>query len=191
MTSYYYNIADVDTSLTTVTQIVTVGSRTLTFTFQWAVASEEQAQLVDKYLTRLAASDPLKMADGGYNREYDWYSYYIALASVDLDEWLDSDPTLPVSVLKEDTRAGQKQVLRRNISTASTLSPVILLYSETLRWQFQVTCADTDTITGLVEPGGWFRNQDSKFAFRFHSARTYIGKEDINELALEFEVYDE
>lgn len=191
MTKYYHNITGIDTSLTKVVQVVIVGNRTLTFTFQWAIASEEQAQLVDRYLTQLAETDPLVFSDKNFNREYDWYTYYANLFNQDLDEWLDTNPVLPMSVIKAGDRREQKIVLNRNIATAKTFTPIITLYAETLRWQFRMDCADTDTITGTVEPGGWFRNQDSKFAFRFHSARTYIGASDINELALEFEVYDE
>ena len=191
MTTYYYNMTDIDTSATKVSQVIVVGDRTLTFQFQWAVASAEQGSLVASYLINRAASDPLLNADGNYNRTYDWYEYYAALFSIDLDEWLDSNPILPVSVINANNRAQQKTVLNRNITEARTLTPIVQLYTETMRWQFQASTADLDTITGIVEPGGWFRNQDAHYAFRFHSARDYIGQGDLNELAIEFEVYDE
>lgn len=191
MTPYYFSIEGIDTSQTTVTQVITVGARVLTFQFQWAIASAEQGDMVLKYLINRAKSDPLQMEDGNYNRDYDWFNYYLPLIGQDLDAWLDTNPILPVSVLSQPDRASQKRVIQQYLIEVATLQPIILLYTETMRWQFQCSCADTDTITGIVEPGGWFRNQDSEFAFRFRSARDYIGKEDINELALEFEVYDE
>lgn len=191
MTTYYYNMADIDTEATKVSQVIVVGQRTITFQFQWAVASAEQGSLVASYLMRKASSDPLLLVDGNYNRNYDWYEYYAALFNVDLDIWLDSDPVLPASVVKASNRLQQKTILNRNITEARTLTPIVQLYTETMRWQFQAETAGLDTTTGLVEPGGWFRNQDSHYAFRFHSAREYIGQGDLNEIAIEFEVYDE
>ena len=191
MTKYYYNILGIDTSLTNVKQVITVGSHTLTFVFQWAIVSEEQGNMVMRYLQNRAQADPVQLKDGNYNRDYDWFDYYLNIYNMGIDAWLASDPDMPVSLITAGSPAQLRSRLNTYITEMLTLRPAILLYTETMRWQFQVEGAGLSTTTGIVEPGGWFRSQDDIYSFRFRSARDYIGKEDINELAIEFEVYDE
>ena len=185
--TYYYKL-DVDSSETSVTQMIQAGTKTIQFDFQWAVASEEQFNLVARYLTNKANTDPL-YDDGEYDRSYDWYTYYMDLAGVDLDTWLDTNPILPHSIYGL-TRSRQKSLLRLNITEAQSLQPAILLYTEVLKWQFTATVSG-DTTVGYVQPGGWYRNQDNSYSFRFLSGQTRIGKEDLSNVYIVFEVYDE
>lgn len=189
-TFYYYKIdnANNDTSLE---QLIQVGSRALRFKFQWAIASEEQFDMVVKYLKDKADTDPILRSSGDYDRSYDWYTYYYSLVGVDLDAWLATDPELPNSIKTASTVARQKELLNLNISEAQTLRPIILLYTEVMRWQFSVSTSDTDTIAGVVESGGWYRNQDTKYSFMFYTNRDVITKDSLSEVYIVFEVYDE
>lgn len=186
--TYYYKISDIDEGTTSVTQNIQVGTKTIKFVFQWAIASEEQFNLILKYLTNKAANDPL-FEDGSYTRGYDWYNYYITLVDTDLDAWLDTDPILPVSLLNK-SRVQQKYLLNIYITEAKSLQPAILLYAEVLKWGFTSTLEDEATV-GYVQTGGWYRNQDNTYAFRFMSGQEQIGKNDLANVYIVFEVYDE
>lgn len=173
---------------TTVLKDITVGSRSIQFRFQWAVASEEQLNILLSYIETKMKSDPLEV-DGAYVHTYDYMGYYLALAGkseAELNEWLDSDPSLPISIQRVP-RASQLLLLQSRIQECSALYPVLLQYKEVLRWQFH-SLYEGETNVGLVEPGGWYRSQDTAIQFRFVSSLDYIGKEDFNQVTLEFEV---
>lgn len=191
MNKYRFLLNDVDSEGTTVLRTVQVGKHRLQFTFQWAIASDEQLQLVQRYLQTKAMADPLKDVDGNYNRHYDWFAYYANLIGTDLNEWLDTDPVLPMSVIKQPTREQQISVLNMYIEEAETLVPVLLLYYETVVWQFRTVLDDQEQTTGLLRLGGWFRNQDNTLAFRFVSELERIEQGDLSNVTIEFEVYDE
>ena len=191
MNKYKFLLNDVNSEDTTVLRTVQVGKHRLQFTFQWAISSDEQLQLVQRYLQTKAMADPLKDVDGNYNRHYDWFAYYANLIDTDLNEWLDTDPVLPMSVLKQPTREQQIGVLNMYIEEAETLVPVLLLYYETVVWQFRTVLDDQEQTTGLLRLGGWFRNQDNTLAFRFVSKLERIEQGDLSNVTIEFEVYDE
>ena len=191
MNRYKFLLNDVNSEDTTVLRTVQVGKHRLQFTFQWAIASDEQLQLVYRYLQTKAMSDPLKDVDGNYNRHYDWFAYYGALIGADLSKWLDTNPVLPMSVLKQTTREQQISVLNMYIEEAETLVPILLLYHETVLWQFRTVLDDHEQTTGLLRLGGWFRNQDNTLAFRFTSELEGIEQGDLSNVTIEFEVYDE
>lgn len=189
MVKYYYKLSDVSIEETRVSKAIRVGNRTITFNFQWAISSEEQCNMVLKYLIKKANADPL-LVHGNVDRDYNWLTYYVNLIDVDLNDWLDTNPAIPFSI-KEYTRERQIQVLNIRIQEAKELAAIVNQYTEVLRWQTTVTTPDTDSTSCFVELGGWNRNQDNHFAFRFLSGRQYIGRNDLNELYIEFEVYDE
>lgn len=191
MNRYKFLLNDVNSEDTTVLRTIQVGKHRLQFTFQWAVASDEQLQLVYRYLQTKAMSDPLKDVDGNYNRYYDWFAYYGALIGIDLSKWLDTNPVLPMSVLKQTTKEQQISVLNMYIEEAETLVPILLLYHETVLWQFRTVLDDHEQTTGLLRLGGWFRNQDNTLAFRFTSELEGIEQGDLSNVTIEFEVYDE
>lgn len=185
--TYYYKITD-STGGPRVAQNIQVGTKTIHFVFQWAVASEEQFNIIARYLTGKASNDPLYDGEQ-YIREYDWYSYYISLVGKDLDKWLDAQKVLPVSLLNK-SRDQQKYLLGIYIKEAIALHPAIQLYTEVLRWSFTATL-DSEATVGYIIPGGWYRNQDNTYAFRFMSGQEVIGRNDINNVYIVFEVYDE
>lgn len=180
-----------DLETTTVINNVRVGSEMVQFRFQWAVASDEQYNLIMRYINTKTRSDPLN-DNGTFTYEYDYLSYYLALKDMDNDElnaWLDTDPVLPNSIVNS-VRASQLLMLKSRIKECIALKPVVDQYKEVLRWQFQATYKGQITI-GFIEPGGWYRNQDPDLCFRFVSELPYIGYKDFNNVTIEFEVGNE
>lgn len=173
---------------TTVLNDITIGDRSIQFRFQWAVASEEQYQILVHFIDTKAHSDPLEI-DGAYTYSYDYMDYYLTLAEKteqELNDWLDTDPVLPVSI-KRAERSAQLLMLSSRIQECVLLQPVMAQYKEVLRWQFHALYEDEINV-GFIEPGGWYRSQDAALQFRFVSPLPYIGKEDFNQVTLEFEV---
>lgn len=190
MTVYQYRITDADTSLSKIPVLVGVGNRTFEFTFSWDDASEEQYMDIVRYFETRAQADPLRMQDGNYNRTYDWFSFYIDLLGVDLNEWVNNTDILPVSVIgKSNTE--KVRILNIYREEANAFLPIVNQYSEMLRWQCRVTCPGIEDTSTFVVPGGWNRNQDDVYAYRFVSEKDIIRKEDLNDVTIEFEVYDE
>lgn len=189
MVKYYYKLENISKEETAVSKAIRVGNRTITFNFQWAIASEEQCNMVMKHLVKRADTDPLSV-QGNMDRTYNWLGYYVSLADKDLNEWLDTNPSIPFSI-KSLPRNRQIQILQYRIQEALSIAAIVDQYVEVMRWQVSVVSADTDPTSCFVELGGWNRNQDNHYAFRFLSGRQYIGREDLNELYIEFEVYDE
>lgn len=188
---YTIQLALPDEDVTTVVNNIQVGNEMVHFHFQWAVASEEQYNLITHYLDTKTKSDPLNN-EGTYTYDYDYIDYYTALADKteeELNDWLDTNPVLPNSILNS-VRASQILMLKQRIAEAVTLSPVVAQYKEVLRWQFQATYKDQITV-GFIEPGGWYRNQDPELCFRFVSELPYIGRNDFNNVTIEFEVGNE
>lgn len=180
-----------DFETTTVINNVRVGSEMVQFRFQWAVASDEQYNLIMRYINTKTRSDPLN-DNGTFTYEYDYLSYYLALKDMDdaeLNAWLDTDPVLPNSIVNS-VRASQLLMLKGRIKECVALKPVVDQYKEVLRWQFQATYKGQITI-GFIEPGGWYRNQDPDLCFRFVSELSYIGYKDFNNVTIEFEVGNE
>ena len=127
-----------DFETTTVINNVRVGSEMVRFRFQWAVASDEQYNLIMRYINTKTRSDPLNN-DGIYTYDYDYMSYYLNLSTMseeELGDWLDTNPALPNSVLNSP-RASQILMLQKRIKECITLKPVIDQYKEVIRWQFQ------------------------------------------------------
>ena len=188
MNRYSYDIT-LEEAQESFTKLIQVGTRTLKFDFQWAIVSEEQYSLITDYLSTRAHNDPLFMQNN-YNRDYDWFNYYYALRNKDLDEWLDTNPILPISI-ENKPRDTQKYLLDIYIKEAVALAPAIQLYNDVIKWQFTMTCDSLATAVGYVQPGGWYHNQDNSLSFCFLSALDTIGKEDITKVSILFEVYDE
>lgn len=176
---------------TTIYKNITVGTLTLPFRFQWAVASEEQYNILIDYVSRKTKSDPMYV-DGAYTYNYDYMAYYLALAGKteqELIDWLDSNPSLPMSIATAP-RASQLIILKNRIKECVALEPVLQQYREVIKWQFHVTIEGEINI-GVIEPGGWYRNQDSTISFRFVSPLTHIGRNDFDKVTMEFEIGNE
>lgn len=191
--SVIYNLALSlpDENDTTIVNNVKVGNKSILFKFQWAIASEEQYNIIMQYIDTKTRSDPLD-DDGTFTYEYNYVDYYLQLADMndqELNDWLDTAPVLPHTI-KIAERPSQLLMLHNRIAESLALDPVIKQYKEVLRWQFKATYKDQIT-TGYIEPGGWYRNQDPEICFRFISELDYIGRKDFNNVAIEFEVNDE
>ena len=173
---------------TTVINNIQVGKDIVYFKFQWAIASEEQLNLILNYIATKTKSDPLNN-DGIYTYDYDYMAYYLNLADMteqELADWLDTNPALPNSI-KSAVRASQLLMLKKRINECRALRPVIAQYKEVVKWQFRATYKEQVTV-GVIEPGGWYRNQDPNLCFRFVSELDYIGRKDFNNVTIEFEV---
>jgi len=175
---------------TTVIKNIMVANKEIVFRFQWAVASEEQYAIVLQYINTKTKSDPLNR-DGTYTYEYDYLDYYLALEDMtdeELNEWLDTGPALPNGI-KIAPRPSQLLMIHRRIEECQALRPVVNQYKEIVKWQFHAIYNGQTTV-GYIEPGGWYRNQDPELCFRFISDLPYIGKNDFNNVSIEFEVND-
>ena len=176
---------------TTIYKNITVGSLSLPFRFQWAVASEEQYNILLDYIARKTKSDPI-FVHGVYTYNYDYMAYYLKLSGKteqELIDWLDTNPSLPTSIALAP-RASQLILLKTRISECEALDPVLQQYREVIKWQFHVVF-EGETNVGVIEPGGWYRNQDSTLCFRFVSPLAYIGRNDFDKVVMEFEVNNE
>ena len=176
---------------TTIYKNIVVGTLRLPFRFQWAVASEEQYNILTSYIKSKTRSDPLCIG-GTYTYNYNYMEYYLNLADYteqELNDWLDTDPALPISI-KKAQRPSQLIMLKSRIKEATALAPVLAQYKEVIKWQFHMTL-NGEVNVGVIEPGGWYRNQDSTLCFRFVSPLPHIGKNDFDRVTMEFEVYNE
>lgn len=176
---------------TTIYKNIVVGTLRLPFRFQWAVASEEQYNILMSYIKSKTHSDPLCIG-GTYTYNYNYMEYYLNLANYteqELNDWLDTDPSLPVSI-KNAQRPSQLIMLKSRIKEATALDPVLAQYREVIKWQFHMTL-NGEVNVGVIEPGGWYRNQDSTLCFRFVSPLPHIGRNDFDRVTMEFEVYNE
>lgn len=188
---YTCNLTQPEEGQTRVVQNISVGSRTLQFTFQWASVSQEQYDIVLRFLRTRAESDPLILGDT-YVRDYDYLDYYMRLSGLsesDLIEWLDEAPPLPKSISLAP-RVSQLVMLRERIAMCEALQPTVDQYKEVLRWAFKMQYEDEVNV-GAIEPGGWYRNQDPEFSFRFVSDLPVIRYEDFGNVTIEFEVYND
>lgn len=166
-----------------------IGTHQIKAKFLWAIVTQEQSDLLEQYNTTLAQSDPLELASGGYNRDYDYINYYISLYGVDLIEWIASNPDLPNSVAhKEDWE--KISIIGDRITECMEINTLRKEFREAMRWQ--VTLIEGEEITScVIEPGGWFRYPNEHWAIRFVSDLTYIGLNDLGQVTVECEVYDE
>ena len=173
---------------TVIYKTITVGNKQVIFQFQWSIASEEQYRIVEQYINTKMKSDPF-LINGAYVYQYDYIDYYARLygmSDAQLNDWLDSDPLLPnsISLMRRDS---QLQTIRQRSEEAAALKSVVNHYKEEMSWHFQATYRSEIT-TGVMELGGWYRSQDPELQFRFVSPLTHIGKNDFDNVTLEFEV---
>lgn len=173
---------------TTIYKTIVIGDKQISFQFQWSIASEEQYNIIEQYVNTKMRSDPF-LVNGSYVYQYDYINYYARLYGMSdeqLNDWLDANPLLPNSIALM-SRDSQLQTLRQRIEEAAALKAVINHYREEMSWHFQATYRSEIT-TGVMELGGWYRSQDPELQFRFVSQLTHIGKNDFDNVTLEFEV---
>jgi len=173
---------------TTVYKNVMVGSKNLQFRFQWAIASEEQYNIVMAYLKVKTDSDPMYV-NGAYSYDYNFVEFYYPFSQMtdeQIGEWLDENEPMPVSILNA-TRPSQLIMIKSRAAEAALVVPILAQYREVLKWQFHVIY-NGETTVGVIEPGGWYRSQDTDLQFRFTSPLAYIGRNDFERVTIEFEV---
>lgn len=173
---------------TTIYKTVNVGDKEVIFQFQWSIASEEQYDIVQQYIDTKMRSDPF-LINGSYVYQYDYVDYYARLYGMtdeQLGEWLDTNPLLSNSIAAMD-RSAQITTLKQRAEEAAALRSIVNHYKEIMKWHFQASYRSEIT-TGVMELGGWYRSQDPELQFRFVSPLTHIGKDDFNNVTLEFEV---
>lgn len=173
---------------TTVYKNVTVGSKNLQFRFQWAIASEEQYNIVMAYLKTKTDNDPLYV-NGSYSYDYNFVEYYYPFSQMtdeQIGEWLDEAEILPASIVNAE-RPSQLLMIKTRAQEAAAVAPIIAQYREVLKWQFHMIY-EGETTVGVIEPGGWYRSQDTELQFRFVSPLSYIGRNDFERVTIEFEV---
>ena len=187
-TRYILPITVSEEGATTVYKNVTVGPYIFYFKFQWAVASDEQLNLILRYIDTRTRSDPL-LVRGAYTYDYDYMKYYLPLANYteeQLVEWLQTTEILPSSIIQASAPS-KLLILQENIETCKTLKPILDQYKETVRWQFRASC-NGEVITGFLETGGWYWNQDEHVCFRFISDLDTIDRDHLDKVTIQFEV---
>jgi len=189
--TYQYTISD--PNATTFTQQWSVGNHKLKAEFLWSIVTQEQSDILERNIRAASQSDPLQTATFGYNRDYDYVTYYTSLSGVDLTAWLGTNPDLPVSIINK-SQAQQITIIEDRIATCTSLASLRAQFREAMRWQITIT----ETVDGVnvvtvtvLEPGAWFRYQDNNWAIRYTSTLDYIGKGDLGTATIEFEVFDE
>lgn len=158
----------------------------LSVSFLWDDTTQEQSDLFDKYVAQLPQNDPLVKET--YDREYDYVQYYLNLEDLNLDEWLDSNPILPLSLVERE-KVIQKKKIRERIALCQNISTLRLQYKELLQWSVKVEDTNGDVYTSLLRLGGWNLNQSEDYAFRFVSDdKESIGKNDLQYVTFEVKV---
>lgn len=178
-----YNDADKDIF----TQVITAGEVSLLCEFTWSVANQEQYDKLVAINKTSAFKDPIEK-NGTYDRDYDYMAYYLGLQGVDLTEYINQGGLIPVS-LRSQPLFKQIELIEDRIQVCVNLSNMFSQYKECMRWQVKVTTETGDITVAVVQPGGWFRNQDNTYSFRFTSDRDYIGRDDLKYVTIEVEVY--
>jgi hypothetical protein len=165
---------------------ISVSDKVFNCRFLWAIATQEQYDLMHQELVNNATNDPL-MGGTSPVRDYDWVEYYLALQDVDLDEWLDEQTVLPASIINK-SRYEQVTIIQQNIAKALEYQETLQIFQETLRWQVTVhEVTSDDTTVAVVQPGGWY-NYFTDVSFRFVSGYNYIGKDDLQYVTMEFDI---
>ena len=173
---------------------IQVGDYIVQFRFLWPTASYEQYSNIERHYNKMTKNDPL-IADDIINTDYNYIVYYLKardeikniVSPNPYRDWLDSQEYLPRSISVAPSMS-QELMLQERIAECSTVEPIIAQYIEVLRWQFRMSFEDEVNV-GTITPGGWYRNQNTMFSFRFVTELESVGRDDINNVTIQFEVY--
>lgn len=186
---YVAQLQQPDEGNTYVFNTINVAGNTITFEFKWASASEEQFNMVRKWIDQQAYTDPIIIGNT-FVTEYDWLEFYYKLRNMsdsELITWVhDPDTQLPKS-LQTGEDYSRLVLIKERIAECVSLYPVVQQYKEIMRWQFKSTF-NGEVNVGAIEIGGWYRNQDSQLSFRFVSDLEAIGYNDLGNVEIEFEI---
>lgn len=196
MNLYTYKLSKTDEDSFVVQ--LSVGKHEMRLSFLWAIANQEQYDMIKRQLIRMADNDPLLGKGGVIIHNYNYVVYYLELegkSDTEIEEWLtDTEIPHPQSIINmlatgEDIRPTINLVKER-ILECEEIESVLLHYKEVLRWQVSVSVDSDSPTVAAIQPGGWYRRQESVM-FRFVSDRDAIGKEDLQYVTLQIGVKDE
>lgn len=187
---YEYQLPQLETNSSRLVDTIVAGGYSVRITFQWSIASAEQYEMIKDWIDRQANADPLVVNDS-YITDYDWLQLYLDISSytdTQLETWLNKTSGIPKSLMI-GSMYSRKVLVRNRISQCKALSPAVDQYKEVMRWQFRAVINDEVTV-GVIEPGGWYRNQDASISFRFVSDLDTIGYDDFSRVIMQIEVRD-
>lgn len=172
--------------------IASVGNKNFTLRFLWDTAAEEQYnELIDACKVE-ASSDSLKY-DDHYERDYDYVEYWEQFRSMSNQQRLEwaKNPTWAIpSSFVGLTPERRVVLIQEHLEDTAEVTRRLTVFKECMRWQVVVDMEDERDVA-VVQTGGWYRNQDNSYAFRFVSSLSEIGRDDLKNVTMEFEVYDE
>lgn len=169
--------------------LLSVGEHNLTFSFTWPAVIQDQVDIVEKRVTDMSTNDPL-IGGEGMNRSYDYIDYYTSIPDfgAGMEEWWTEQTMIPSSLRNTSTSAVYS-VLTSRKALCTQMKAYISELSEMLYWTAEVVDENNEVTVAPVIPGGWYRNQDEQYAFRFTSEMDNIGQDDLARTSLEVEVY--
>lgn len=189
MNLYRYALEEDVNNSTDFTIDIAVGeSLTYQFRFVWATASQEQYNELLHTLTMLPDTDPI-VKDKTYDRTYDWIAYYTqfkGMSAQAIEEWYVQQDYLPQS-LRNKTASVYVALIRSRCTQALDYQSQVLIRQESMRWTF-IASLEGETITGFVQPGGWYEF-NTGHAFRFTAgSRDNVGLEEMQYVTVEFDI---
>lgn len=196
MNLYTYKLSKTDEDSFVVQ--LSAGKHEMRLSFLWAIANQEQYDMIKRQLTRMADNDPLLGKGGVIIHNYNYVEYYLEMkgkSDAEIGAWVtDTEVPHPQSIINmsstgEDVRPTINMIKER-ILECEEIESVLLHYKEVLRWQVSVSVDSDSPTVAAIQPGGWYRRQENVM-FRFVSDREAIGKEDLPYVTLQIGVKDE
>lgn len=172
--------------------VVSVGSKSITMSFLWDNAAEEQYNELVQACKVESQSDPLKEV-GYYNKDYDYIEYWEQFRNMSQQQRLDwcKNPTwAPPASFSGLSPERQVVLIGEHLEDTQEATRRLTVFKECMRWQVKADY-EGDIDVAVVQTGGWYRQQNSIYAFRFVSSLDEIGRDDLKTVTIEFEVYDE
>lgn len=170
------------------TQAFSAGTHILNIRFLWDEANEEQYLIVKRALDDRALADPLVKDDGTIIKDYDWVEWYSSLP-IDIEEALQNGMEYPQSLRYLDIHS-RALALQQYKLEAEELKVLLEPYLNQLVWHCTIweETQPTVIVTADMRPEGWIHDQDFGWRVRFASDLTQVGKNDLLNVRLEFEV---
>lgn len=189
---YIYDLTDLpnDTFQHTPMQI-NFGDYTLWFVFQWPEYVYREYQQLMIQLVNRADGDPLtNIGRQVFNRDYNWLQWYNSVPDNASEEWLEEQEWLPLSVRNSDDPL---HLIAYTKYMSEEIQQRVDIYKQLLRWRFEAYDSSGKVlVTGNVQIGGIYMNQDTDYSFSFTSDFVEsIGFNDLSRTSILFEVKDE
>ena len=92
MKKYEFKLQDTSDDFTTAVQ---VGTHAASLRCTWAIASNEQSDILEKSIREASLRDPLMSRDKmSISRAYDWVEFYYSIRYADIEQWFKEHNTL-------------------------------------------------------------------------------------------------